>query len=70
MIRNWFLSLGQDAWRRDTFSKWPEATGVTVLPGQYLGREVDGFNPGAFVRMALVAEPETCKEAYGGSIHI
>ena len=49
----------------DTFSRELfEATGVTVLPGQYLGREVDGFNPGAgFVRMALVAEPETCKEA-------
>ena len=49
----------------DTFSrKLFEATGVTVLPGQYLGRYVDGFNPGAgFVRMALVAEPKMCKEA-------
>jgi N-succinyldiaminopimelate aminotransferase len=49
----------------DTFSKELfEATGVTVLPGQYLGRDVNGSNPGAgFVRMALVAEPETCKEA-------
>ena len=49
----------------DTFSRELfEATGVTVLPGQYLGREVDGINPGAgFVRMALVAEPDTCREA-------
>lgn len=40
------------------------ATGVTVLPGQYLGREVDGINSGAgFVRMALVAEPNACREA-------
>jgi len=40
------------------------ATGVTVLPGQFLGREVDGVNPGAgFVRMALVAEPIICREA-------
>ncbi|MEX1666430.1 succinyldiaminopimelate transaminase [Zhongshania arctica] len=36
---------------------------VTVLPGSYLSREVDGFNPGAnYVRMALVAEPEQCAE--------
>ena len=49
-----------DIFSRELF----EATGVTVLPGQYLGREVGGSNPGAgFVRMALVAESETCKEA-------
>ena len=49
----------------DTFScDLYAATGVTVLPGQFLGREVDGVNPGAgFVRMALVAEPDTCREA-------
>lgn len=36
---------------------------VTVLPGSYLSREVDGYNPGAnYVRMALVAEPEQCAE--------
>jgi len=30
---------------------------VTVLPGSYLSREVDGFNPGrGYVRIALVAE--------------
>ncbi|CAM3124083.1 succinyldiaminopimelate transaminase [Cupriavidus taiwanensis] len=36
---------------------------VTVLPGSYLAREADGFNPGANrVRMALVATPEECVE--------
>ena len=51
---------GCDTFSRELF----EATGVTVLPGRYLGREVDGINPGAgFVRMALVAEPDTCREA-------
>jgi len=37
---------------------------VTVLPGSYLAREVNGMNPGAGrVRMALVAEPAECLEA-------
>ena len=37
---------------------------VTVLPGRYLSRDVDGFNPGAgHVRMALVATGEECIEA-------
>ena len=37
---------------------------VTVLPGSFLSREVDGFNPGAGrVRMALVASLEECVEA-------
>jgi len=52
--------IGCDTFSRDLYA----ATGVTVLPGQFLGREVDGVNPGAgFVRMALVAEPDTCREA-------
>lgn len=39
-------------------------TGVTVLPGSYLARESDGFNPGANrIRMALVAETAECLEA-------
>lgn len=34
---------------------WQE-TGVRVLPGAYLAREVDGFNPGqGFIRVAMVA---------------
>lgn len=37
---------------------------VTVLPGSYLSREIDGLNPGAgHVRMALVATPEECIDA-------
>lgn len=37
---------------------------LTVLPGRYLSRDIDGFNPGAgHVRMALVATQEECIEA-------
>jgi N-succinyldiaminopimelate aminotransferase len=37
---------------------------VTVLPGSYLSREINGENPGANrVRMALVASVEECVEA-------
>tara|TARA_R110001583_G_scaffold41735_6_gene132579 strand:- start:173 stop:1378 length:1206 start_codon:yes stop_codon:yes gene_type:complete len=37
---------------------------VTVLPGSYLSREVNGFNPGAnYVRMALVADAQQCADA-------
>lgn len=37
---------------------------VTVVPGSYLSREVDGFSPGAGrVRMALVAPLADCVEA-------
>jgi N-succinyldiaminopimelate aminotransferase len=37
---------------------------VTVVPGSYLSREVEGFNPGAGrVRMALVAPLAECVEA-------
>ena len=37
---------------------------VTVLPGSYLSREVDGLNPGrGYVRMALVAELDNCVDA-------
>ena len=37
---------------------------VTVLPGSYLARDVQGANPGAGrIRMALVAETAECEEA-------
>ena len=37
---------------------------VSVLPGSYLGRDVEGINPGrGFVRIALVAEFDECAEA-------
>ena len=43
-----------------------EACNVAVLPGRYLGRSVDGINPGAnHVRMALVADIEQCINAAG-----
>jgi N-succinyldiaminopimelate aminotransferase len=38
--------------------------GITVLPGSYLARDMDGHNPGAgYVRVALVAELDVCAEA-------
>jgi N-succinyldiaminopimelate aminotransferase len=55
-------SVGGDdaAFCRDLF----EAEHVTVVPGSYLSRDVDGFNPGAGrVRMALVAPLAECVEA-------
>ena len=37
---------------------------VTVLPGSFLAREAQGFNPGAGrIRMALVAETQECMQA-------
>ena len=40
------------------------ASGVTVLPGSYIGREAHGVNPGrGFVRMALVSTVEDAVEA-------
>lgn len=40
------------------------AENLRVLPGSYLGREVDGTNPGAdHVRIALVPELDACVEA-------
>lgn len=39
-------------------------TNVAVLPGQFLGREAHGVNPGrGFVRLALVAGLDECVEA-------
>ena len=37
---------------------------ITVLPGQYLSRSIQGYNPGTqHVRMALVADEQRCIEA-------
>ena len=37
---------------------------VTVLPGSFLARDSQGFNPGAGrIRMALVAESQECMQA-------
>lgn len=41
-----------------------EEEGITVLPGSYLGREINGINPGkGYVRIALVATTEEVREA-------
>ncbi len=38
--------------------------GVTVLPGRYLARTINGFNPGnGYLRMAMVHNAEICNEA-------
>ncbi|MDU9393163.1 succinyldiaminopimelate transaminase [Pseudomonas sp. zfem002] len=58
----WAKVPGNDdaAFCRDLF----EQQHVTVVPGSYLSREVDGINPGAGrVRMALVAPLAECVEA-------
>ncbi len=57
----WAKTPGDDAeFTRDLFAQ----EHVTVVPGSYLSREVDGFNPGAGrVRMALVAPLAECVEA-------
>ncbi|WP_437881507.1 succinyldiaminopimelate transaminase [Pseudomonas sp. LRF_L74] len=57
----WARTPGDDAsFTRELFIK----EHVTVVPGSYLSREVEGFNPGAGrVRMALVAPLAECIEA-------
>ena len=57
----WPKVPGDDAqFCRDLF----EQQHVTVVPGSYLSREVEGFNPGAGrVRLALVAPLAECVEA-------
>jgi N-succinyldiaminopimelate aminotransferase len=57
----WAGVRGSDtAFARDLLAQY----NVTVLPGSYLAREVDGINPGAGrIRMALVADTAECLEA-------
>jgi N-succinyldiaminopimelate aminotransferase len=56
-----WLPVGDDeAFARGLF----ERQHVTVLPGSYLGREVEGCNPGrGRVRVSLVASVDDCVEA-------
>ncbi|HLA30409.1 MAG TPA: succinyldiaminopimelate transaminase [Pseudomonas sp.] len=52
--------MDDEAFTRELFAR----EHVTVVPGSYLSREVDGTNPGAGrVRMALVAPLAECVEA-------
>ena len=57
----WANVGGDDtAFTRDLYT----ATGITVLPGSYIGRDAHGVNPGrGFVRMALVSTVEESIEA-------
>ena len=58
----WAAVPGGDdqAFARDLLAQY----NVTVLPGSYLAREAQGFNPGrGRIRMALVAETAECLEA-------
>lgn len=58
----WAAVPGGDdvAFARDLHAQY----NVTVLPGSYLARDAQGFNPGAGrIRMALVAETAECLEA-------
>ncbi len=53
-----FLWLPVDDSETATLKLWRE-TGVRVLPGAYLAREVAGFNPGkGYIRVAMVAPKE------------
>ena len=48
-----------------------QAYGMTVLPGSYLGREVDGLNPGkGYVRIALVPEQKACESVFHHIDHL
>jgi len=53
-----FLWLPVDDGEAATIKLWCE-TGVKVLPGAYLSREVDGINPGqGYIRVAMVASKQ------------
>ncbi len=53
-----FLWLPVDDGEAAALKSWRE-TGVRVLPGAYLARDVDGFNPGqGYIRIAMVAPQE------------
>ena len=58
-----FLWLPVDDGEAAARTLWARA-GIQVLPGAYLSREVDGFNPGkGFIRVALVADAEATEPA-------
>ncbi|MFT4716360.1 MAG: N-succinyldiaminopimelate aminotransferase [Paracoccaceae bacterium] len=53
-----FLWLPVENGEAATLKLWQQ-TGVKVLPGAYLGRNIDGYNPGdQYIRVAMVAEEQ------------
>jgi N-succinyldiaminopimelate aminotransferase len=57
----WARTSGDD---QEFAQRLYERCNVSVLPGSFLGRDVDGFNPGSgYVRIALVAEEAQVHEA-------
>lgn len=62
-----FLWLPVEDGEQAALKAWQE-TGVRVLPGAYLAREENGFNPGAgYIRVAMVAPKQ---EMQGGLIRL
>jgi N-succinyldiaminopimelate aminotransferase len=60
-----FLWLPVDDGETASLKLWRE-TGVRVLPGGYLSRDVGGQNPGkGYIRVALVATPEETQRGLG-----
>lgn len=58
-----FLWLPVDDGETAALTLW-QKTGVRVLPGAYLSREVDGVNPGkSYIRVAMVAERDEMQTA-------
>jgi aspartate/methionine/tyrosine aminotransferase len=61
-----FLWLPVDDGEAAALKLWRE-TGVRVLPGAYLGRDVDGENPGSgYIRAAMVAPKDQLQRALTG----
>jgi len=57
----WAKTPGSDT---DFACKLYEKENVSVLPGSFLSREINGYNPGSqYIRMALVAGLDECIEA-------
>ncbi len=57
-----FLWLPVEDGEASALSLWQE-TGVRVLPGAYLSRDVNGYNPGkGYVRVAMVAAKQEMKD--------
>jgi len=58
-----FLWLPVDDGEEAAVKLWTE-TGVRVLPGAYLSRDAEGYNPGKkFIRVALVAPKDEVRDA-------